>query len=547
MKTILDFESRSTVDLKKCGAYVYAAHPTTEILCCAVKRDGDPTVIWFPKLWALGYREINGFRIIDDAELLAIVEESEVLGAHNAQFERVMWREIMAARLDFPEQPASRWRCSAARAAALALPRHLEGVCAALHLPIQKDKEGHKLMLRMCKPDKKGKYLEDTASLLRLGAYCITDADAEYAVEQELPPLPESEERIWQLDQEINDRGVTIDLAGCAVLNRMVDKAKKDFGFEIDVLTDGAITSAGQRDKLLNWLEEDGVDMDDLKKGTVVEKLEGLPEGTARRLLEIRQTASLTSVAKLKAMEKLASADGRVRGSLLYYAATTGRWGGKGIQGQNLPRDSYKTEEEVDGVLAGTFDGCAIKAASRCIRGMITAGPGLILTASDYNAIEARILGWIANESHVLDTFRNNLDPYRVAAMAIYGVGYDDVTKSQRQVGKVAELALGYQGWIGALTTMADGYGVDVGDDEKKKSIIIPWRENRPGTTALWRGTEEAALKTVLTGKVHKYGKLMFGARASTCTCACRRADCWPTHIQRSKSARRPTARTKTP
>lgn len=517
MRLIIDFESRSRVDLRKRGAYVYAADPSTEIMCCAFKADNGPTCLWFPKGTTLAMEDALGASRVLCADALAeLVGDADELGAHNAQFERLMWREIMVKRHGFPPQPTHRWRCSAARAAALALPRHLDGVGAALNLPIQKDKEGHKLMLRMCKPTKTGDWIEDAASIVRLAQYCVQDVETEHAVEQALPPLPESEERIWQLDQEINDRGVAIDIEGCKILNAEVAQAKIAFNAEIAELTNGAVTTPGQRDKIIDWLEGEGVEMEDMTKTSVtgvLEVLADMPESAAKRLLEIRQTGSLTSVAKLKAMVTLASADGRVRGSLLYYAATTGRWGGKGIQGQNLPRDSYKTEAEVEAVLLGAFEGCAIKAASRCIRGMIIANEGKQLIASDYGAVEARVLAWLAGENHVLDAFRAGLDTYKVAAAAIYGVAYENVTKDQRQTGKTAELACGYQGWQGAWAKMAETTGCTIGDEEEVKTIILAWRANRPATKNLWGGLEEAAVQTVITGKVHKYGKIMFGIK----------------------------------
>jgi DNA polymerase len=542
VRTILDFESRSPIDLRKRGVYVYAADPRTEITCCAVKRHGQPTVLWFPKLLAAGKILITmpdnrpAVRLIDDAELAKHVDEAEVLAAHNAQFERVMWQFIMHGRLGFPDKPIPYWQCSAARAAAQALPRHLDGVGAALGLTVQKDKEGHKLMLKMSRPNKKGEYIEDGASLIRLGQYCVTDADVEEAVEDALPPLPPSEEALWQLDQEINDRGIGYDAAGVRAIQMHVATAEDKLLAEVSEITGGVITSTRQRDATMDWLEDEGVSMDDMRKNTVAETIGDLPEGKARRMLEIRQALSLSSISKLDAMQRLASDDNRIRGSLLYYGATTGRWAGMGIQPQNFPRDSYKEAHEVDDVISGDAEVNAVlagesfsmmKAASRCLRGMLVPAKGNIMTEVDFNAIEARVLAWLADEQHVLDVFRNNLDPYKVAASAIYRVGYDEVTKDQRQVGKVAELALGYQGWTGAFIPFAAIYGVDltVGlplppemtqaefADEKAKEIIIPWRENRPLTCAMWKGTEQAALMTVRTGKAHRYGKLVFGIK----------------------------------
>ena len=518
---LIDFESRSTVDLRKRGVYIYSQDPSTEILCLALMPDGDRSkrVIWFPKLFSAGIFSVRVFGgyaevpVVNTATAQHLISQATTITAHNAQFERLLFQEILHKRHGWPAIPLTKFRCTAARAAALALPRSLDQVCSVLNLPVQKDKEGRKLMMRLCRPQPDGTYIEDIPSLVRLAQYCLTDVDAEHEVEKALPPLPASEERIWQLDQRINDKGIGFDREGALQLKFAIEGAETRLLAEVKELTKGAIKSARQVAALITWLkDEHDVELDDLKKGTVKEALSRLPEGKAKRMLEIRQEMSLSSTAKINTALGLISPDSRIRGTLLYHGASTGRWGGKGFQPHNLPRDSYKTPEEVEDAIAGFHTESTIKAASKCLRGLIVPQNGKFLHASDYNAIEARVLAWLADEREALEVFRRGLDPYRVTASNIFGVSYEKVTKDQRQIGKVAILALGYQGWVGAFQTMAPNYGVHV-SDEQAEEIIIPWRAANPAIRALWAGMEDAAFQAVRTGKPYRCGKTLFGTR----------------------------------
>lgn len=525
MNLLKDYESRSTVDLRKQNVYVYAADPSTEVLCCGLKIDEGFPSMWFPKLWDQGLREFPSrnfagarmVKLVSSDDYQQMCADADEIHAHNAQFERVMFDHVLHQRQGFRPIPISKYRCSAARAAALALPRSLEQVGEALGLRVQKDREGHRLMMKMCKPQPDGSYIEDIPNLIRLAQYCIQDVEAEYAVELAIPALPPSEERIWQLDQKINDKGFGFDRAGALELKFAIEEAEIRLLKEVETLTAGAITSARQVAKLKAWLkEEEELDLTDMQKSTVAAALKKLGDGRAKRMLELRQEMSLSSTAKIKTALGLISADNRIRGSLLYHGATTGRWGGKGFQPHNLPRDSYKDPQQVQDAINGFHSESTIKAASKCLRGLLVPQDGRILCAVDYSAIEARVLPWLAQEEQVLETFRKGIDPYLDAAARIYHVPYGQVTKDQRQVGKVSILSLGYQGWVGAFQKMAVGYGVKISDDQAK-GIIIPWRESRPGLsdkqTGFWAGMEEAAMKTVKTGKPHRCGRIVFGLK----------------------------------
>ena len=523
-KLTFDLESRSAVALRKCGAYRYAADASTDILCFAFKEHSEPPKIWVPDKFLHLYD--FSFDVAGADEFAQAVDRAEVIEAHNAGFEAAMWAEIMVKRYGFKPLPMDKLRCSAALAAMHALPRALGEACMAVGLSVrlQKDAEGKKIMMRFAKRKKATKRLperwyEDVDDFTKLCDYCKQDVVAEEALSDKLHDMPDEELGVWRLDQTINNRGFAVDLPGIAWLIDLLNGKETALLAEVKTLTAGQVDSVRQVAATVQWLRSNGVQLDSLGKEYVTAALKKggmIPE--ARRILEIRQQLGKSSVSKLATMQRMACADGRVRGTLVYHGASTGRWTGKGPQPQNYPRDSY-SEKAVDEIITLDSDMVELlyddtfKTASRCLRGMITAGPGKMLVAADFNAIEARVLAWLAGETKTLDAFRSGLDLYKVTACDIYpGVKYDEVSKDQRLVGKVAVLALGYQGWLGAFASMAEIYGVKVSEDNAKE-IILAWRNSHPNTKALWKGLELAAIKTIRSGRPHAYGRIKFGMR----------------------------------
>lgn len=510
MKLTIDMETRSKIDLKKCGLYRYAEDASTDVLCMAVKVDDTETELWTSRV----IQEQPEIPVITSALIQSWINQADIIEAHNASFEFVMWNNVMT-RYGFDPLPIEKMRCSAAKAAAHALPRDLAGACAALALPIQKDMAGYRIMMKMCKPDKFGKWNENPLDFAALCKYCIQDVEAEHCLSNALKDLSPREQEIWRLDQEINSRGVKIDLDAVDNLIYKVQYAEMKLLKEIEEITFGYIKSARQRNAVLDWLKVQGVEMEDLKKKTVTEELKNVPEGKAKRLLEIRQELAKSSVTKLDTMRRWASVrDSRARGMFLYHGASTGRWTSKGIQFQNLPRESYG-EDDVKAVLDNgvrDLEEGVLSAASKCIRGMLIAEEGREFYCADFASIEARVLAWLSGEDKVLRAFEEDLDLYKVAAQDIYGVGYDGVDKGQRQIGKVAVLALGYQGWVGAFKSMAEVYGVQV-DDDRAKDIVIAWREKNSNIVAFWAALEYAALQAIKTGQVYVAGPVKFGVK----------------------------------
>jgi DNA polymerase len=336
MHLTVDFETRSPVDLKTHGSHRYAQHPLTDAQCLCMTDDGVTVSTWLPK-WVRDMHPslVEEFNAIPDEALSHNISLAKTIEAHNAGFERDIWNSGPMARYGFAPIPAEKWRCSAAKAASHALPRHLEGACNALSVDQQKDVVGYKTMLRMCKPrrPRKGEdpnqiywhqSIEDYRTLIR---YCQQDVRAEWALSKALPDLNPVEQRIWHLDQKINERGILADLDACRAAIQIIEGHEADLTAELKTVTGGALYSAKQVGEFVTWARSRGVPLDNITKETVAATLAraDIP-ADVRRALEIRQSLGRSSTSKFQAILDQASADGRVRGTLLYWGASTGRW-----------------------------------------------------------------------------------------------------------------------------------------------------------------------------------------------------------------------------
>lgn len=454
MKLTIDFETRSCADLKKFGAARYAQDPTTEVICLALKWERQTPVIWFSPDF-----RFPGSNSVSDYDVKKMMEEADVIEAHNASFEFFIWKYVMP-RYGFSMFDTQKLRCSAAKAAMYGLPRSLEQACAATGSEQQKDVEGARLMMSLCKPRRalKADMLRDPdwqtrtywrgtpEDFIRLGQYCMQDVRAEESFSLRLPDLPENEQAVWQLDLAINDRGVRVDAEAARAVLDCVQTHTAKLTKEFSRMT--GLSSPGQRDATLRCLLALGVQMEGLRAKDVEDALAATPEGTARRILEIRQSLSKSSTAKYVTLLGARMNDDRLRGMFMYHGAGTGRWTGKIVQPQNFPRGTFPDVEWAiqlfrnrDLEMLSLFYGDITPAAATCLRGMLIPAEGHDFVCADYSSIEGRVLAWLAGEESALDVYRSGRDPYKVAASAIYHVPYDEVTKTQRQRGKVAELA----------------------------------------------------------------------------------------------------------
>lgn len=548
----IDFETRSEADLKALGPWNYAAHPTTEILMLAIKVNDEDPLIWLPTSTAaqgLQLAQMYSHRkTITGNEMFALLHDGDVkIEAHNAEFELAMWHHVMHKRHGFPDLHLSSVYCSAAKAAACSIPRSLGEACSVLGLPQQKDKEGSAIMMRFCKPQKKRKggkttsyWHWDDAEFEKLCDYCLQDVNAERALSLALPDLNATEREVWKLDQIINRRGIRVDVEAARAMVAEISKCEAELLLEWRRLTNGRVSSPKQVQATIDYLSEEfGVDLEDMRKQTIIEALDEidtidwtkLDERCAdkryRRILEVRQAMSKASTAKYQALLKGVAPDGRIRSLLMYHGASTGRWTAKRFQPQNLPSrglliESDDVEEAIHAAKAGALGlvwDDTMSAASSCIRGMLIPSEGHRFICADYSAIEGRVLAWLAGEQHVIDAYVKGLRLYCVAAAGIYKLPYDEIEKGRKHdpkykmmdaIGKVVELACGYQGGVGAFSSMAGNYGVKVPDSEAKEAIYA-WRESRPNTVALWKGLDAAAFEAVSNpGVLTAYGMIRF-------------------------------------
>lgn len=502
---VLDFETRSTCDLRRVGSWGYAADPATQVMCLALRFPGQPAPeLWVPECWR---PKLKGrVALVTDERLDTLLREpGHTYHAYNAGFEYGMWYWHMAKRYGFPMLHLNRWSCLHARAMMLGLPARLDDAAKALGLVDRKDETGARVMMRMCKPDVKGNWVEDEANFETLCRYCRQDVVVEEAMHRALPPIPVAERDVWRADQMINLLGIPVDVEGCRnVVARLAESVTR-MKAEFRELTRGHVESPTQRAKLLLWLAEAyELELPDLTKTTVSDQLRTVEDTGLRRVLEIRAELSKASNAKYTAALKAVGDDHRIHNAFVYHGASTGRWSGKGVQPQNMLRYDADPEDmdrffeaaktpELFFALYGDAPGFW---ASRYSRGMFLAPEGSVFIPCDLAAIEGRVLAWLAGETRVLDMYRAGEDIYVANAMRAYGKPKDRVTSKDRMAGKVMELALGYQGGVGALERFGAGYGLSWTEKEGR-ALVNAWRNSRPKTRQLWYDTENAAREAV--------------------------------------------------
>lgn len=459
----LDYETRSEADLKRIGPYLYALHPSTEVLCVSwALGDEEPKIWWpdHPKFSTGTLEELVGH----------LLDEEVIICAHNAGFERCITRFVLSRYVGLQSKSnklrdleANRFQCSAAQAAAVAIPRSLEGASLVMGLSEQKDMDGNRLVKKYMKPRpawrkwkatrarlEPKKYYDDDFELMAIGEYCIQDVKVERLLKKSLPPLTPYERLVWLKNQEMNSHGFSVDTEAVEIIRNLMRKEVKRLERELVELTDGAVTTAGQRDKFIEWLRTRGVEIPNLRAKVVEEFLKDETlEPKAKRALKIRAMVSKTSNKKYHVLSERVGPDGRVRDLALYHGASTGRETGTGFQPHNLPRGTIEVSSDyaID-IIKETKDleeieflvGPPFEVFSSSIRGMIKATDGYEIIAADLNAIECRVLNWVAGNEDVLEAFRNNEDPYRKMASRIFGEPMDSITSSQRFLGKTAEL-----------------------------------------------------------------------------------------------------------
>ena len=375
----IDVETRSVVDLRKTNLYVYFDDPSTDLWVLAYAFGDEEPELWWPGQPC-------------PSRIVKHVETGGLIHAHNAAFERQAWNKLLGPKYGWPVPMLRQYRCTMAAAYAMALPGKLEHAAAALGIQDQKDMVGSRLMMKMARPrsprknEPPGIYWHDKPEeLVRLGEYVKQDVRAERGVSKRLQTLSDAELDVWFLDQEINDRGIYIDKNLCDAANKIVAETAHKLSLEMRQVTDGEVRGVSNVTELIAFARKRGVETESIAKDELINLLarDDLPDDI-RRALEIRQEGSKTSTAKINAMLARRQADGRARGTLQYHAAGTGRWGGRGIQPQNLVRPSFKPHELkqiIEDVLTRNADlidllhGPPMSVVADCVRSMIAASP----------------------------------------------------------------------------------------------------------------------------------------------------------------------------
>jgi len=503
MRTLsLDLETFSGVDLKKCGVYAYAESPDFEILLLAYAFDDEPVEIV----------DLANGGLIPDVVLGALTDMNVIKTAFNANFERT----CLAKQLNTPTPP-EQWRCSQAHALTLGLPASLDGVAKCLKLPQQKMSEGKNLIRYFsmpCKPTKandgrtRNLPEHDPEKWEMFKAYCQQDVEVERSIRERLENhlTPEQELKLWYLDQSINDHGVRVDMGLVENAIRCDEMYQKKLMDEATHLT--GLDNPNSVAQLKGWLQDKhGIQVDSLSKAKVEELLRETDNPTVKRVLELRQDMSKTSIRKYEAMDRAVCSDGRVRGLLQYHGASTGRWAGRLVQIHNLPRNNM-SDLNLARRLLSSRDYVALEllfdsvpdVLSQLIRTAIIPSPGHRFIVSDFSAIEARIIAWLAGEQWVVDAFKGHGKIYEMTASKMFGVSLEHIVRGRpeyefRQKGKVAVLACGYQGSVGALKAMG---ALNMGlSEEELPDIVAAWRKSNPNIVKLWRDVEAGALAAV--------------------------------------------------
>lgn len=496
----IDIETYSSVNLAKSGVYRYAASPDFEILLFGYSVDGAPVEV---------VDLACGEKIPLDI-LKALTDPTVTKWAFNAQFERICLSRYLGYPTGQYLDPSS-WHCTMVWAATLGLPLSLEGVGAVLGLEKQKLKEGKELIRYFCTQSKARDgslirhYPTDAPERWELfKAYNIRDVETEMSIQQKLSkfPVAESEWRNYTLDQQINDRGIMLDRTLVIQAIRCDEQFKETHMEQARDVT--GLENPNSPVQLKAWLAEKGVDVDSLSKAAVAEMLEKA-DGEVELALSLRQELAKSSVKKYAAMEAVVGSDDRARGLIQFYGASrTGRYAGRLIQVQNLPQNHLPDLDIVRSLIRdGNFDAVEMlydsvpMVLSELIRTAFIPKDACRFFVADFSAIEARVIAWIAGERWRQEVFASGGDIYCASASQMFHVPVEKhgVNGHLRQKGKIAELALGYGGSVGALKAMgALGYGLQ---EDELKPLVDAWRQSNPHITKLWWDVDKAVCTCV--------------------------------------------------
>lgn len=498
----LDLETYSSVDLAKSGIYKYIESSDFEILLFGYSIDGgDIEVI-----------DLASGEKLPEKIQSALTDPSITKWAFNAQFERICLSKWLGLPNGQYLSPRS-WRCTMVWSAYMGLPLSLEGSGSVLGLEKQKLLEGKDLIRYFCKPCNPTTTNGGRSRNLQVHApdkwsefksYNLRDVEAEIAIQEKLSKFPVPEE-VWNeyhLDQEINDRGVSLDMPFVNEAIKMDSRSRSELLQKMKRLTN--LDNPNSVAQMKNWLSDQGLETDSLGKKVVSELIQTAPPDL-KEVLELRQSLAKSSVKKYSAMENAVCADGRARGMFQFYGANrTGRWAGRIIQLQNLPQNHLPDLEQARALVrCGNFDALEMlydsipEVLSELIRTSFIPTAGRKFIVADFSAIEARVIAWLAGEKWRQQVFESGDDIYCASASQMFGVPVEKhgVNGHLRQKGKIAELALGYGGSVGALKAMG---ALEMGlNEDELQPLVTAWRTTNPNIVRLWWEVDKAAMKAV--------------------------------------------------
>ena len=487
----IDFETRSHTDLKKVGLDKYAKCQTTEVICMAYSTDGEKVHLWTP----------------DQSVPSFMFNPKTIFQAWNAAFEYNILKYVLELPVKWEQMIDSM-----AIAAANNIPQNLEEAAIFVGAMEKKDPVGKRLIQKLSKPNSKGFFNTDFLLLDQMYEYCKQDVRTEMSIVKELRPLTDQEQQIWILTQKINERGVPVNIHEAQNAISTVNSAKDAVNAEMLGIT-GNI-NANQVPLLLGWLNAQGMDMANLTYETVTAKLldTSLPKNI-RRALELRQLGSQTSVAKYEKMLEVQEG-GRIRNTLVYHGASTGRWASRGgLNLQNIARPTLgdeALERAIERVLE-KGEGGTMEELSSLVRSVIKAPQGQTFVDVDFSSIENRVASWIAGQTDKVELFRQGLDEYKAfASTSLYQVPYEEVTKEMRQISKSAVLGCMFGQGFKGLVKYAEGMGVKL-TEEQSKNAVDAYRLSYARVKNCWYACERSAIDAINNPDIpFQTGKLLF-------------------------------------
>ena len=515
---IIDFETRSRIDLKTAGGDKYCQDPSTEILCmaaCFSDPDDDRTWLWY------GY---EGPLTMDFQKALVLhLREGGLIAAHNARFDEHIWECIAVDDHAFPPVPIDSWYCTSAQARVNALPANLDDATRAINAKHRKSHTGSALIRKLCIPNKNtGQFFENRNDLHALGEYCLDDTLATKALVNACRLLSPDEHTDWLANERINDRGIRIDRPLASSASDYAGVETNAIGKELAELTGGAVTKHTQNARIKTWLlprlsseaetltvvYKDGVRKNSLAKDIRANLLGRADAGELELADEVYNVIAAlddgnkSSVSKFKRMvERADEEDDRVRGAFMYAGAATLRYTSRGLQLHNFRRDCWKVNEADElrsMMVAGNQldEGTVMDTLSKLLRPALIPAPGKVFVVNDWSGIESRALPWLADDARAqkrLDAFAAyDAAPEDDKPLDAYEEAAQDAGTELRQVGKVVLLSLGYGGAVGAFNSMAKNYGVFLPEHEVK-TIVARWRHSNPWAEDFWNKLEKAA------------------------------------------------------